>query len=86
MTIFVNLHELPPGKSLYTLLVHDGRGSYDEVDVVAGSYDTPLEICRQGKDTLEMYSGQRVVAIANQSSGFPTDLEEGLLIGEDGTV
>ena len=86
MTIFVNLHELPPGKSMYTLLVHNGQGMYDEVDVVAGSYDTPVEICRQGKDTLEMYPGQRVVAIANQSSGFPTDLEEGLLIREDGTV
>ncbi len=22
MTIFVNLHELPPGKSLYTLLIY----------------------------------------------------------------
>lgn len=84
--IFVNLHNLPPGKSLYTLLVHDGQGMYDEVDVVAGSYDTPVEICRQGRDDLEMYSGQRVVAIADQSSGVPTDLKEGLLIGEDGTV
>lgn len=83
--IFVNLHNLPPGKSLYTLLVHDGQGMYDEVDVVAGSYDTPIEICRQGKAFLADYEGQHVVAIADQSSGSSGSCT-GIYIGEDGTV
>lgn len=83
---FVNLHELPAGKSLYTLLVHNGRGMYDELDVVAGSFDTPIEICRQGKAFLADHEGQHVVAIADQSSGNSWDLGDGIYIGEDGTV
>ena len=86
MTIFVNLHELPPGKSLYTLLIHDGRGMYDEVDVVADDCATSKRIAAAGKELLESYPGQHIVAIADQSSGNTWDLGDGLLIGEDGDV
>ena len=86
MTIFANLHELPPNKHLYTLLIHNGEGMYDEVDVVAWDHDTPREIARAGKFFLQDYPGQRITEIADQSSGDAWNLGEGLLIGEDGDV
>lgn len=73
--MWVNLHTLPAGQSMYTLAVTDQPNdtdpkdlSYDEVDVVAPSGAPVAEIIAAAD--LTGYEGCRVIGVANQSEGY----------------
>jgi hypothetical protein len=73
--MWVNLDQLPAGKSMYTIAVTDaplGTPSddmwYDEVDVVADSRLDAKGVLEQAN--LEGYEHCRVVGVSDQSSGY----------------
>lgn len=73
--MFVNLHALPLGQSMYTLAVTDApvgapraELAYDELDVVAPARATVAAILAAAD--LSAYDHCRVVGIVDQSSGY----------------
>jgi hypothetical protein len=73
--MWMNLHTLPAGQSMYTLAVTgDPVGTpkdeveYDEVDVVAPRGASVAEIVAAAD--LDGYEGQRVIGVSNQSDGY----------------
>lgn len=76
--MFMNLHALPVGQSMYTLAVtndptgtpHDQIG-YDELDVVASSRANVAGVVAAAKAELDdLYPGARVIGVVNQSDGY----------------
>ena len=77
MSVFVNLHAVPPGQSLYTLAVTacppgtppDARYC-DEVDVLAPT-SAPLSSLLRDVDLDGLgYGGCRIVGVVDQSAGY----------------
>lgn len=76
--MFVNLHNLPPGKSLFTVCVTDQLPStpvselcYDEVDVVADTgADAPAVVAAMSDEDRDAYDGQRVIGVIDQWSSY----------------
>lgn len=73
--MFVNLHTLPPGRSLYTVAVTDEPTgtpaadlTYDEVDVVAPARASVASVLAAAD--LGGYEDCRVVGVVDQSSGY----------------
>lgn len=73
--MFMNLHALPAGQSMYTLAVTNlpadtpkDRMEYDEVDVVASSRATVAQVIAAAD--LDGYEGCRVIGVVNQSDGY----------------
>jgi hypothetical protein len=88
LVMFVNLHNLPAGKSMFTIAVTDQPSgtdpndiAYDEVDVVADHNAQVADVIAAAD--LSMYDGCRVIGVVNQSEGyvvvetFDGDLREG---------
>lgn len=72
MTMFVNLHTLPVGQSMFTALVSCGDEYADEIDFVASSRASldDLIVTAATCDDSFGYEGCSIVAIANQSDGY----------------
>lgn len=75
--MWMNLDQLPAGKSMYTIAVTDqpldtpaDEIAYDEIDVVTSSRATAQEVVAAAKDELEEYEGVRVIGVSNQSAGY----------------
>jgi len=73
--VFVNIDQVPTGKSMYTVAVTDQPAGtpeldlhYDEVDVIAPSRATAAEVIAAAD--LDGYEGQRVIAVVNQSDAY----------------
>lgn len=74
--MFVNLHSLPAGQSLYTVAVTAQPAStpdsdgwfYDEADVVAPARATVADVIAAAD--LSGYEACRVVGVINQSDGY----------------
>lgn len=76
MTVFVNLHEVPPGCHMYTLYVTNCAISCrvewrtaDEIDVVASTNLSPLEIVEKVDLKEQGYEDCRVIGLVDQSIG-----------------
>lgn len=77
--MWMNLHTLPTGKSMYTVAVtldpvdcDPQYASYDEVDVVASSRATVAEVIEAARaECVDMYGpDHRIVGVSNQSDGY----------------
>jgi hypothetical protein len=76
--MFVNLHNLPTGQSMYTLyLTMDPVGTprdelcAEEIDVVASSRASVAEIIAAASAELEDYEPSiRIIGVVNQSDGY----------------
>lgn len=77
--MWMNLHDLPAGKSMYTIAVTDfpadtpeSERFYDEVDFVAPSSSTAAQVIERARlsGELEGYDDFRIVGVANQSDGY----------------
>jgi hypothetical protein len=73
--MWMNLHTLPAGQSMYTLAVTNQPAGtpaddleYDEVDVVAPRRATVAQIVAAAD--LDGYEGCRVIGVSNQSDGY----------------
>jgi predicted RNase H-like HicB family nuclease len=80
--MWMNLDQLPAGKSMYTLFLSDCEPGpdayYEEIDVVASSRATREQILEAAKEELEGYvEGMKVVGCSNQSDGYFMWKEEG---------
>lgn len=85
MTWFMNLHTLPAGQHMYTAWVTDEpKGDVqaaDEIDFVSSARWDADSLIRAAMDTREfkeLYEGQRIVAIADQSIGEKVWAEVGV--------
>lgn len=76
--MFMNLHTLPAGKSMYTIAVTvQPAGTpkddieYDEIDVVAGSRASLKEVISAASAEIEDYGPHaRVIGVVDQSAGY----------------
>jgi hypothetical protein len=79
--MFMNLHTLPAGQSMYTLFVttaEEPNSYYEEIDVVASSRATKDQVIDAAAGELADYEpGTRVIGISDQSSGGWLFREEG---------
>ena len=71
----MNLHTLPPWKSLYTLYVTYDEVSmdanYEEVDIVTKRIATPQEVVEAAREILNSdYPDAKVVAVIDQSQAY----------------
>lgn len=75
--MFANLHELPPGRSLFTLLLTDAplgtpadQLVTEELDLVAPSRSSVADLVAAAGGALADYAEDvRVIGIADQTSG-----------------
>lgn len=76
--MFMNLDTLPADQHMYTAFVADPDQNwgdpdsvcYDEIDFVSGSNDsTTLLRAKAETEAKDLYTGQEIIAIADQSVG-----------------
>lgn len=72
--MFMNLHTLPAGQSMYTIYVtHDEptvAAECDEVDVVASKMATPQQVVDAARAELDRdYPDAGVIGVVDQSAG-----------------
>lgn len=83
--MFMNLHALPAGQSMYTVSVSDVEPGpdayYEEIDIVASSSATVDELRALAQVELDrdFEPGLKIVGIASQSDGYWLFRAEGWL-------